>query len=130
MSDHADRLKPMARRLKTVDPDCRTCGACCVASEDVLAHADMLDRDASRLRSGVGVRRYRALVLEDESAIRTRYDRVGNVVCAALRGTPGVRASCTVYEHRPSACRDMRPGSSRCRAIRRWFSEESGRELA
>lgn len=120
----------MARRLKTVEPDCRTCGACCVAGEDVLTHVDMLDRDASRLRGGVGARRYRALVLEDECAIRTRVDRIGNVVCAALRGTPGVSASCTVYEHRPAACRDMRPGSSRCLEVRRWFSRESGRELA
>lgn len=121
----------MAKRLKTIAPDCRTCGACCVAGEDVATHADLMDADADKLLAGVGARRYRALVLEDGMlpAIRTRYDRAGNVTCAAFRGTPGARASCSVYDHRPSACRSLRAGSGRCLEVRRWFSRESGREL-
>ena len=39
--------------------------------------------------------------------------------CLALRGRIGGRVRCTIYEHRPAACRKVEPGSERCMAHRR-----------
>lgn len=43
----------------------------------------------------------------------------GAATCLFLRGTPGRRCSCSIYESRPSVCRDFKPGSRRCQAARK-----------
>jgi Fe-S-cluster containining protein len=40
-------------------------------------------------------------------------------VCAAFEGTPRSTCSCSIYETRPSACRQFEPGSQACREARR-----------
>lgn len=38
--------------------------------------------------------------------------------CIALRGTLGRDVTCTIYETRPSACRQFEPGSEACLRLR------------
>lgn len=38
--------------------------------------------------------------------------------CAALTGRIGERASCGIYEWRPSPCRELEPGSDACNRAR------------
>lgn len=46
--------------------------------------------------------------------------------CVALRGTPGVSVTCTVYKNRPKTCHTaVKPGDSTCRRIRRFYLRPS-----
>ena len=38
--------------------------------------------------------------------------------CAALEGEIGAEAECTVYERRPSPCRELQPGDDKCNRAR------------
>jgi len=51
--------------------------------------------------------------------LRTKHDAADNCVCVALRGTVGVRVSCSIYGRRPRVCSVFRPGSPECRYARR-----------
>ncbi len=50
--------------------------------------------------------------------------------CIALYGTPGQKVQCTIYEHRPSVCRDFEPSltagihNPRCNKARAIFGLE------
>ena len=116
------------KRPKVSPPDCRTCGLCCIPPFEQEAFADVGPEDIERM----GARRARRLVrLADfgfGGAIKTTCDEVrrgplaGAIVtrCAALRGTPGVRVSCTIYAVRPDVCRNaIKPGDKTCRSLRR-----------
>ena len=39
--------------------------------------------------------------------------------CVALTGTVGVSVGCSIYDHRPSACRAFTPGSPLCLEARK-----------
>jgi hypothetical protein len=38
--------------------------------------------------------------------------------CHALTGTPGQRVACSLYESRPSPCRELQPGEDKCNRAR------------
>jgi Fe-S-cluster containining protein len=98
--------------------DCRTCGACCVDLDRIGYVADLGERDESRM----GARRLRRYAeRSDVSALSSTraVERGGWEVCSALRGTPGRRCSCAIYEVRPRVCRAFRAGSAGCRQARR-----------
>jgi hypothetical protein len=100
--------------------DCRSCGACCCNTDENRAerYVDyvqvtpraLLSRHRSLLRrltvlNQAGERHMRLLGKEQR--------------CAALRGRPGERVTCAIYDLRPSACRRVEPGSRECRRDRR-----------
>ena len=103
---------------------CRSCGACCVAPFMSDGWAGLEDEDLPALK------RVRLRIVHDADlrpliATEQREIRQGPLagyratVCHKLRGTPGVRASCTIYDKRPSVCREYRPGSSVCLEARK-----------
>lgn len=123
--------------------DCRACGLCCVAPHDQEAYADITEKDMKRL----GARFVRLHVIQPRI-----FDRFANALdghrtldgiiktknlrqkagplrgwhvftCVALRGSVKHQVSCSVYEKRPSVCRDvMVPGDSNCLEVRREFN--------
>jgi len=109
----------MGRQRSSTALDCTRCGACCTnpdenRAEGFVDYVEVLPRDAlfseSRLLR-------RLVVYNADGAAHLRLDASGR--CIALRGRLGHRVSCTVYEHRPTACRKVEPGSERCLAHRR-----------
>lgn len=111
-------------KVKVTEADCRSCGACCVASDDggdVLAYgyADLSTEDVARLSPRVRAQLHDLSVGgEPRYATRARQLASGPVGCQHLRGTPRRRCSCTIYETRPEVCRQFRVGGSRCREAR------------
>lgn len=114
------RTEPEAAPV-TADLDCRTCGACCVGDmDDGYGFADCTEADVARMSRAA---RRRLTVVRSGWA----GDAVGTPAivteelgksCGFLRGTPGRRVSCRIYESRPDACRRYRPGGPGCRAAR------------
>ena len=111
-------------REKITDADCRSCGACCVASGDggdVLAHgyADLSSEDVERMTPHVR-RQLHELFIGHETRYATRAKQLasGDVGCQYLRGTPGQRCSCSIYENRPDICRRFPVGGVVCREAR------------
>jgi uncharacterized protein len=85
--------------------DCTTCGACCSIS------ADWPRIQTDRDRGPEGPPRH--MRNDDDSAMRCAGDR-----CVALEGAIGQRVVCTIYERRPSTCRDCEAGSVSCLVAR------------
>lgn len=109
---------------KITDADCRSCGACCVANGDggdVLAHgyADLSSEDVERMTPHVR-RQLHVLFIGDETRYATRAKQLasGDVGCQYVRGTPGQRCSCSIYESRPDICRHFPVGGAVCREAR------------
>lgn len=91
--------------------DCQTCGACCGPGGDYDTMLMFEPAEEARL-SPAERRRY--LVRTGGESLMTTTRRGSLVVCAALRGVPGVRVSCRIYDRRPSICRTFEPGSDAC----------------
>jgi Fe-S-cluster containining protein len=96
-----------------VVPECLRCGACCfsklatyvqVTGDDHLRLAD----DADALTHFVGNRCYMRM-LDDH--------------CAALRLVSTGELVCSVYETRPTVCRDLERGSGACAGEREQKAE-------
>ena len=110
--------------MKVTDADCRSCGACCVANGDggdVLAHgyADLTLEDVARQSRYVrGQLHELSIGGETRYATRAKQLASGAVGCQHLRGTPGQRCSCSIYETRPEVCSKFRVGGSICREAR------------
>jgi Fe-S-cluster containining protein len=86
--------------------DCVACGACCAYSESWPAFIGNGD--------GGGI---------PDEFIDFDHERMqchGNR-CSALLGEIGIRAECSVYEHRPLVCREFQSGSEDCIMVRRSF---------
>lgn len=109
----------------TTDLDCVTCGACCIADYDDDDYVHLTEDDLEQLTE----RDRRLLVVTPRDrggsgewikflALRTTHDRRGNCRCKALRGTIGLRVSCSIYERRPIACQRFKPASTVCLAAR------------
>ena len=111
--------------VKITEADCRSCGACCVASGDgseVLAYgyADLTSEDVAQLSRRVRGQLYELFIGgETRYATRAKQLASGAVGCQYLRGTPGQRCSCSIYATRPEVCQTFRVGSARCRDARR-----------
>jgi Fe-S-cluster containining protein len=96
------------------EPDCTTCGACCV---------NPLENEAEGFRTWVEVAPgepllkrkdlVRKLVVVDADGGRhLRLDRDGR--CLALQGALGRRVSCRIYAQRPKPCRRVQAGDPDC----------------
>ena len=90
---------------------CKACGACC-ASFRVDFSVFERDDHGGAVPSGL------ALDLAD-TLCRMRGTDHSPPRCAALMGTIGQKATCGIYEWRPSPCREFEEGSDACEQARR-----------
>lgn len=104
--------------------DCRSCGACCVSAgsgTDVIdyGYADLTDEDVARLSRHVR-RQLHVVSVGGETRHATSPKQLpsGAYACRYLRGTPGTRCSCSIYETRPEICQKFRVGGESCNAAR------------
>jgi len=85
--------------------DCTKCGACCRGFDVDLVWSDhgvpedMTERTTDNI-----------------DLFKMRQHKDGS--CVALCGNIGESVSCSVYENRPSVCRDFQPGNIQCQLIR------------
>jgi hypothetical protein len=81
---------------------CTCCGACCIAFRVSFYWAEGDDASAG----GVPV-----CLTEKVTAFRRAMRRTGPPErhCVALEGIPGHKVRCTIYNHRPSVCRQFAP---------------------
>jgi Fe-S-cluster containining protein len=119
---------------KITDADCRSCGACCVASGDggdVLAYgyADLTSKDVALMTPHVR-RQLLETFIGGETRHSTQAKRLasGGAGCQYLRGTPGERCSCSIYATRPEICQKFRVGGEPCRAARLELLETRARQ--
>lgn len=93
--------------------DCLRCGACCHGDDGwVVVDA----ADDARVDASPALARLVILLRRGDHVRRTL--RTVDGACAALeRGSGSVR--CTIYEDRPTICRDVATGSDTCLAARR-----------
>ena len=82
---------------------CMACGACCVGYRASFYWAECDDATPG----GVPARLTEPVLPFRRAMRRTRAGR-----CTALRGTPGRRVRCSIYERRPSVCRNFEPAWS------------------
>ncbi len=90
---------------------CTTCGACCAAFRVDFAVQELLSQGGS-VPDGLAVE-----LTEHTSRLRGTDHTPPR--CAALSGRVGQRASCGIYEWRPSPCREFEEGSAACAQARR-----------
>jgi Fe-S-cluster containining protein len=86
--------------------ECTSCGACCAYSESWPVFIG--DRDAEGIPE--------ELIDLERERMQCYADR-----CAALVGTIGHQAKCSVYAMRPLVCREFEAGSADCLMVRRSF---------
>ncbi len=89
---------------------CTTCGACC-ASFRVDFSVEETEEQGGPVPDGLW------LPLTDHTA-RLRGTDHSPPRCAALYGRVGERATCGIYEWRPSPCREFEEGSEACHRAR------------
>jgi len=84
------------------DNACLSCGACCAAFRVSFYWAEGDDNAAG----GVPVH-----LTVQVNAFRRAMRRANgqDLRCIALRGTPGRKVRCAIYERRPSVCRNFEP---------------------
>ena len=121
-------------KQKITEAVCRSCGACCVSVGDGLVldfgFAHLLDKDVEQVSLHV-----RAQLQEIDVGGEIRYAThakqlpSGDYACQYLRGTPGSRCSCSIYDTRPQVCRHFRVNGLQCREARLVF-ETSQEERA
>ena len=109
--------------MSITDADCRSCGACCVSASDTselsYGYADLTDKDIEQLSTRVRKQLHEIVVCEETRyATRAKQLPSGSYACQYLRGTPGKRCSCTIYDTRPEICRHFQVGGALCRAAR------------
>ena len=89
---------------------CQTCGACCACFRVDFSVYES-DESGGTVPSG--------LVVEvNDSLRRMRGTDHASPRCAALTGKVGTKASCGIYEWRPSPCREFEEGSDACARAR------------
>ncbi len=85
---------------------CLTCGACCASFRVDFSVHESEDMGGS-VPAGLTVE-------VTDHTCRLRGTDHSPPRCAALTGQVGVRASCGIYEWRPSPCREFAEGSEAC----------------
>jgi hypothetical protein len=85
---------------------CTACGACCACFRVDFAVYEMEDMGGS-VPTGLAVE-------VNGSTMRMRGTDHVPIRCAALTGRVGERATCGIYEWRPSPCREFEEGSDAC----------------
>jgi Fe-S-cluster containining protein len=114
-------MRPKA--VKITGADCRSCGACCVGGmDDGEGWADCTEEDVIRMsrhaRSRLVAIHYGFAFTPARAATPTKMTPEFGKVCSFLRGTPGKRCSCSIYETRPTICARYKPGGEGCRRAR------------
>ncbi|OAI41814.1 hypothetical protein AYO40_07005, partial [Planctomycetaceae bacterium SCGC AG-212-D15] len=97
--------------------DCRRCGACCLTSAPGPGYVLLEEGEPERLaklalpvvRDGEGKLRL-GIVPHDAPG--------GSDACVAFEGAPGFPCTCTIYQARPTRCRQFEMGSEACRTAR------------
>jgi Fe-S-cluster containining protein len=97
--------------------DCRRCGACCLTSTPGPGYVLLTDDEPHRLRS-------LGLPMVNDAAGQPRLGTLphdapgGTDACCAFEGAPGHPCICTIYDARPTRCREFEMGSEACRRAR------------
>jgi Fe-S-cluster containining protein len=109
-------------RIKITAADCQSCGACCVGGDVGEGWADCTEDDVLRLSPKVRDQlvpiRYGMTFNPAIGAIPMKRDATVGARCVFLRGTPGKRCACTIYDERPTICATFKPGGVGCRQMR------------
>lgn len=94
---------------------CQACGACCAAFR-VDFHPAELAGGAYAWRNGVPPTLVVALT---PAMVRLQGTDAAAPRCVALDGEIGVAVACTIYDGRPSPCREFDTGHEACARARR-----------
>ena len=97
-----------ARAPDTTSAVCRACGACCAAFRVSFYWGEASQR---------GVADTLTEKVSPHLACMTGTNRP-EPRCAALTGEVGKGVRCSVYEARPSPCRELQPGDEKCNRAR------------
>ena len=98
-------MKPIMADETALSALCQACGACCATSAEWPRFSTEDDAALDLI----------PLDLVDPGLGRMRCD---GDRCAALTGTVGEHASCSIYAIRPDVCRACMPGDDACRMAR------------
>lgn len=99
--------------------DCQRCGACCVQTGPQDGNAYVyLDRSEAATLRGLGLPVVRGPLDGFCLGARPHAGAGGRPACAAFVGTLGAGCDCSVYEDRPSVCREFEVGGELCRQAR------------
>lgn len=93
--------------------DCQTCGACCHGDEGWV-HVDAADDERVETSPALAAH----VVLTRHGGYVKRSLRMVRGACAALTKTP-TGVTCSIYDVRPTVCRELESGSPACHAARR-----------
>lgn len=84
------------------DHPCLRCGACCATFRVAFHWSQAQPHTADGVPAALATP-----LRHHELAMRGTDDALPRVRCAALAGTIGVAASCSIYASRPPPCRDL-----------------------
>ena len=102
------------------DSPCVRCGACCATFRITLPRSEL-----DNVPGGHVPAHLTEPYTPTTACMREHPDSPGR--CIALYGTIGSQVSCTIYAHRPTACREFAPlatfghGDESCNEARRRF---------
>jgi len=100
---------------ETEEPECRTCGACCVGKSSDGDFVPVTALDRRRLPTKY-VKKLQAIDPPDDGPYAFGLKRFGeHEACVALKGTLGKSVACDLYDVRPNYCRTFERGSQECR---------------
>jgi Fe-S-cluster containining protein len=95
-------------------------------------YADLTVDDVGQLSRHVQGQLHQILFDDAPTIYRTKAKQLpsGKYACRYLRGTPGQRCSCTIYDTRPEICQNFRVGGVTCQAARiaAGFDQAEGHE--
>lgn len=100
------------------EPECRTCGACCVGSKADGDFVPVTALDRRRLPSKYGKKLHDVEPVEDGPYGFGLKSFGAHDACVALKGTLGKDVHCDIYDVRPVFCRTFERGSPECRRRR------------
>ena len=98
-------MEPIMADETALSALCQACGACCATSAEWPRFSTEDDAALDLI----------PLALVDPGLGRMRCD---GDRCAALAGTVGEHATCSIYPIRPDVCRACMPGDDACRMAR------------
>ena len=101
-------------------PSCRECGLCCCHQTDGDGYISLNEDDIQRLGRRARKRVEHLWYGESPVFFIERPVGVYGFACPFLRGQPGKRVSCRIYDRRPAACQDFKRGGPVCKEVLRY----------
>jgi hypothetical protein len=100
--------------------DCQKCGACCISPWHKRQGYVALSRGESKrmIRLGLPVVNHKGKAELGTVPYDAPEGTEGEAICAAFSGVVGRRCACSIHPDRPEECRDLEPGSLKCRMAR------------